>query len=311
VDNYTGYSSGTYSVQRDGLYLFHGLACFAANATGIRLAGATVNGTTYWGPAYKAASTGTTNCTKTQIFSLRAGDTVKLSVYQSSGGALALATTDATRWFLTWLCAPSAPTELWTPPDVTFRWASGTTGDDLPGLFQTHLGNDLAFLVNRPFLLAYQTASQSSLAVGAWSTVTLDTVGGIVHGDTGDPYSGWTTGASNLYTAPCDGWWLTCGEFFASSSATSGARVTAGLQPDTSGGQTPSVAQDWFQVNTATSTAAAGAGASLLSLNYMAAGETLTPVIRADTYSAAYSTLAGTGLGGTFAPHWECVWISE
>ena len=311
VDNYTGGSAATYVIQRDGLYLFHATAAFAANSTGVRLAGATINGTTYWGPAYKAASTGTTNCTKTQIFSLRAGDTVALALYQSSGGALALATSDQTRFFLTWLCAPGAPSQVWTPPDTTFRFASGTPGSALPDLFQAHLGNDLSFLVNRPFLLAYQTVTQSSLTVGAWSTVVLDTAAGIVHGDTGDPYSGWTSGASNLYTAPCDGWWLTCGEFLASSSSTSGARVTAGLQPSTSGGQVPSVAQDWFQVNTATSTAAAGAGASLLSLNYMLAGETLTPVIRADTYSAAYSTLAGSSLGGTQAPHWEACWISE
>ena len=310
VDNYTGSSAAAYVVQRDGLYLFHATAAWAANATGVRLAGATINGTTYWGPAYKAASTGTTNCTKTQIFSLRAGDTVALALYQSSGGALALATSDQTRFFLTWLCAPGAPSQAWTPPDTTFRFASGTPGPLLPALFQAHLGNDLAFLVNRPFLLAYQTTAQTGLTAGAWSTVVLDTATGIVHGDTGDPYSGWTPGASNLYTAPCDGWWLTCGEFLASSSATSGARVTAGLQPSTSGGATPSVAQDWFQVNTATSTAAAGAGASLLSLNYMLAGETLTPVIRADTYSSAYSTLAGSGLGGTFASQWGAVWIS-
>ena len=38
VDSYAGYASGTYTVQRNGLYLCHGLVAFAANSTGTRQA---------------------------------------------------------------------------------------------------------------------------------------------------------------------------------------------------------------------------------------------------------------------------------
>ena len=89
VDNYAGWDgTSTYTVQRDGLYLFHGLACFAASGTGQRLAGANINGTIYWGPGYMPSSADKTHCSKTQVFGLHAGDTVQLSVWQNSGGSL-------------------------------------------------------------------------------------------------------------------------------------------------------------------------------------------------------------------------------
>jgi hypothetical protein len=311
VDNYGGGNFGTYTVQRAGLYLFHGLAAWTANSTGVRICGADVNGTTYWGPAYKATTAGTTNCTKTQIFSLQAGDTVQMALYQTSGGALTLASTDATRFFLTWLGKTGAPPVPWTPPDTTFRWASGTTGAALGTLFQAHVGNDLGFLSQPPYVLAYQTVAQSSLTVGAFSTVTLDTNAGIVHGDTGDNYGSWTAGASNLFTAPVAGWYLQVGEFFTASSSSAGARVTAAVQPSTSGGQSPSVAEDYFQVNVPTSTAAVGGGATTLGLSYCLAGETLTPLIRADSFASAYATLTGAAVGGQVNSHWELVWYSE
>ena len=213
VDSYSGWSSGTYTVQRSGLYLFHGLACFAANGTGTRQAGVTVNGTTYWGPGYKAATSGTTNATKTQVFSLRAGDTVKFACRQDSGGSLALDTTAATRFLLVWLTTAGTPAVTLTPPDTTFRWAAGTSSNLAPALMQQHFGNDLGFLCNVPYLLAYQATPQSGLTVGSFSTVTMDTVAGIVHNDAGDNYAGWTAGASNLYTAQIEGWYLLIAEY--------------------------------------------------------------------------------------------------
>lgn len=313
VDNYACWSSGTCTIQRDGLYLAHGLVCFANAAGGTRQAGVAVNGVTYWGPPATPASAGATHVPKTQIFSLRAGDTVTLTCRQDSGSAVALSTTSATRLMLVWLGLPGDPAQPWTPPDTTFRWASGTAGENLGGglaaLMQTHLASDLGFLCNRPFLMAYQTIAQSGLSVGSFSTVTLDTVGGIVHGDTGDNYTGWSAGPSNAYVAPVSGWYLMAGEFFTTSSAAAGATVTAGVAASSSGGVTPSQATDWYQSLTATSTA--GGGATVLGMQYLLAGESVMPQVQAVSFSGAYGTLTGASNGGTYAAHFSCIWLSE
>lgn len=311
VDTYAGWSSGSYRVQRSGIYLFHGLGCFAANTAGTRQVGVTVNGTTYWGPGYAAASAGATHATKTVILSLVAGDTVSLAVRQDSGSALTLSATSATRFFLTWLCNAGPPQGNWVPPDTTYRWVSGTSPAELPGLFQNHLANDLGFLVNRPYLLAYQSVGQSGLPVGSFSTVTMDSVSGIVHGDNGDPWSGWTPGAGNLYTAPVDGWWLTVAEYLTGPSSSAGATVTAGIQPSTSGGVTPAYPVDWWQANVATPSASVGGGATAVGLSYALAGETLTPAVMGSGFPSPYPTLTGQQNSGVAASSFAAVWISN
>lgn len=312
VDSYAGWDAGTYTVQRDGIYLFGALGCFAANTTGIRMAGAAVNGTTYWGPPYAAAAAGGTNATKTQVLSLRAGDTVALALYQDSGAPLTLSSTAASRFFLAWLCAPGVPQGNWTPPDVTFRWAAGTQGENLGGdltaVWQQHVASDLGFLVNRPYLLAWQSIAQTGLAAGAFSPVTLDMPSGIIHGDTGDPWSGWTAGAANLYTAPVDGWYALIGEAFTAGTSASGATVTAGITQPASGGYAPSASPDWYQELTATTS---GGGASLFGVTYALQGETIQPQVMGTSYPAPYSTLTGSLNGGVMASHLSVVWISN
>ncbi len=316
LDNYSGWVTNEYSVQRDGLYLVHGLASFAASSAGNRQAALTVGATTYWGPATPAPSSGTANCPKTQILSLHAGDLVKLAVYQTTGSGLNLATTDQTRMLIVWLGEQGVPASLWSPPDTTFRWQSGTMGENLGGdlsaLFQQHLASDLGFLCNRPYLLAYQATPQSGLSASAFSAVTLDTVGGIIHGaDNGDNYSGWTPGAANLYTAQVPGWYLMCGEFFVSNPASPGATVTAAVLPSTSGGVTPSATPDRYQIIQPTTSASMGGGATVFGLQYLLAGETVTPQVRTRGYGATYSTLTGSANGGQFSSHFEMVWLSE
>ena len=316
VDSYTGWSSGTYTVQRDGVYLVHGLAAFSANSTGQRQAAVTVNGTTYWGPPAVPPSAGTCNVAKTQLLGLRAGDTVQFACYQNSGGALSLATSDQTRFLLVWLGELGNPAAAWTPPDVTFRWQAATSGTTLGGnltaLLQQHLTNDLSFLVNRPYLLTYQTVAQSGLAVGSFSTMVMDTVGNILHSPGfGDNYSGWTPGVSNLYTCQAAGWYLECGESFATSDSTAGASVTAGVLASTSGGVTPANSPDQYQQQVTTAAAGFGGGAAVFGLRYLTLGETVTPQIRGSSYAAAYGTKTGTGNGGTFASHYGLIWMSE
>ena len=313
TDTYSGFntSTNTYTVAQPGIYLAGALVPYAANGTGIRAAGISVNGTIHWGPPSNGGAADLCNVPKTQLFSLSAGDTVQLATWQSSGGALGTATAAQARLFLVWLCAQGAPASLPNAPDPGFRWQSGTPGVALPGLMTQHLSQDLGFLVQRPYLLAYQSVAQSGLTQNAWSTVVLDQALGQVHGDAGDNYGGWTAGSSNKYAAVVPGWYLACGEFFATSSAASGASVIGGIAASTSGGHSPSVTPDWYQHQTATTNATFGGGATVLGLYYLAQGESLTPQIQGQSYTATYGTLVGAASGGQVNSHFGAIWISS
>jgi hypothetical protein len=316
VDNYTGWSAGTYTIQRDGLYLFHGLVAFSSNSTGQRMAGAVINGTTYWGPPSTGATVGTTNSGKTQVFGLHAGDTVQLCGYQNSGGSLNTATTDQTRFLLTWLGEIGAPSTLWSPPDTTFRWQAGTQGENLGGnlsaLMQQHLGGDLNFLSNPPYLMVYQTQfATAGLAYGSYSPLTAWVLGSPVHpADNGDSYSGWTASVGP-YTAQVPGWYLCVTEEFITSPASASVVAAAGLQTVTSGGAAPSQSPDVYQQLKASSSSTIGAGAGGFGIQYLLAGETLAPVIGAFGAAGTFTTNVATVSGGVFGSHAEFVWISE
>ena len=309
VDNYSGWTASTYTVQRAGLYLCHGVVPFAANSTGTRRCGLKINGgTTYWGPGYAAILAGETIATKTQIFSLQANDTVQLICEQNSGGSLALAVGDQARIFMTWLCIDGVPSTLWTPPDTSFRWTAGTPGTSLPGLMQTHLANDLNFLVNRPYLMAYQTQAQSGFANDSWNTVTMDTVAGIIHSDNGDNYSGWTSGSSNEYVAQVAGWYLIVAEVVATYPTTANAQsLRAGILTSTSGGRTPSSSPDRYQ-ELFPSQASWEPQATAIGLYFLEVGESVTPQIYGELYTA---TTWGTQVNTGVVSHIECIWISN
>jgi len=313
TDTYSGWNSSTntYTVAQPGIYLAGALVPYAANGTGIRTAGISVNGTIYWGPPSNGGSADLCSVPKTQMFSLNIGDTVQLATWQNSGGALGTATAAQARMFLVWLCAQGAPATVPGAPDPGFRWQSGTPGAALPGLMTQHLSQDLGFLVQRPYLLAYQSAAQSGLTQNAFSTVVLDQAKGIVHADAGDNYGGWTSGSSNNYAAVVPGWYLCAGEFFATESAASGASVIGAILPSTSGGFTPSVTPDWYQHQTATTNTGLGGGVTVLGLYYLEAGESLTPQIEAQSYTATFGTLAGTASSGQVNSQFGMVWISS
>ncbi len=308
IDNYTGYTSAnsTYTVQRAGLYLAGATVPFAASTGGRRNVGIAVNGTTYWGPGYQACQAGTTIATKTQAFSLQAGDTVTLEVEQDSGGSLALSSADVTRIFLVWLGEEGVPSTLWTPPDTTFRWQAGTPGTSLPGLMQTHLANDLGFLCQRPYLLSYQTSAQTGFANNSTQVVVMDTAGGIVHADNGDNYSGFNT-TSSVYTAQVAGWYLAIYEAFATYAGTpSTASLVVGLQTSSSGGRSPSASIDWYQ-QMFPSSASFPPGGTAVGLYYLAAGETIRPMIEGQSYTASTWGTTVTGVNS----HFELVWVSN
>lgn len=307
VDNYSGWVASTYTVQRAGLYLCHGVVPFAANSTGTRRCGLKINGgTTYWGPGYAAIVAGETIATKTQVFSLQANDTVQLICEQNSGGSLALAVGDQSRIFMTWLCIDGVPSTLWTPPDTTFRWTSGTPGTSLPGLMQTHLANDLNFLVNRPYLMAYQTQPQSGFADNSWNTVVLDTLAGIIHSDNGDNYSGWTSGSSNEYVAQVAGWYLVVMEVVSTFPSGSAQSLRAGILTSTSGGRTPSSTPDRYQ-ELFPSQSSWEPQATAVGLYYLEVGESITPQIYAQNYGGTFGTATNAGV----ASHIEVCWVSN
>jgi hypothetical protein len=215
-----------------------------------------------------------------------------------------------------WLCEQGVPQSNWTPPDATFRWVSGTQGENLGGnlggLFQQHLGNDLGFLVNRPYFMGYQATAQSIVASGsAFTTATLDTTSGYIHAtDVGDNWSGWNAG-SNSYTAQTAGWYLVTGEMFGGSVSSSGPVFSAALLPSTSGGVTPSQTPDIYQQQLATTNNNIGAGAAIFGLQYLNVGESITPQMRGQGYSGTFSTLAGSKNSGQYNSHMELVWLSE
>lgn len=323
IDNYGGWNGGTYTytVPRDGLYLAHGAVAWSNNSgTAQRVTGIRVNGTLYWGPGFTATSQSLISgvlpltsviSTKTQVFSLRAGDTVQLVGRQNSGGPLPLSFASESRLFLVWLGAPVTPSTLWTPPDTSFRWAAGTpAGAGLAALYQQHLGNDLAFLVQRPYLMAYQASTQSGFSSTSWNNVTLGSVTGIVHGDSGDNYSGWVSGSSNRYTAVRAGWYLVCGEFFSTYPNSPPSSVAAGVNTQTSGGRYPVRSPDWYGHALATVNNFPP-GATLFGAYYLLQGEYVQPQILGQDMGGTWGTQAGTVNGGQVNSHFEAVWLCE
>jgi len=313
-------STSTYTVPQDGLYLTHGAVAWdntsgdAQRVTGIR-----VNGTIYWGPGHKAASLNLIGdvlpltsvvTTKTQVFSLRAGDTVQLVARQNSGGDQALSIATQSRMFLAWLAAPVVPSTLWTPPDTTYRWAAGVPGSQLAALYQQHLGNDLAFLFQRPYLMAWQQTAQSGFASTSWNNVKLGTVTGMIHGDSGDNYNGWATGSSNRYIAVRDGWYLCVGEFFSTYPSSPPSSVAAGINTLTSGGRYPARSPDWYGHQVAT-IANFPPGATVFGLYFLLAGEYVQPQILGQDMGGTWGTQEGTVNSGQVNSHFECVWLCE
>lgn len=310
VDNYSGLNAGTntWTAPLDGLYLVHGFVNYTANTGGQRQAAIQVNGSlNLWGPSYSAAGSGGTSPQVTRILDLHAGDTLKLVTQQNSGGALALIGGQPCRLVAVWLGALWAGGNplTWQPPDTGFRWQAGTRGPDLPGLWQTHMAGDLNFLINRPYLLSYQTVAQSGLAYNAFDTITMNNLTGRVHATPGDNYDGWTSGASNSYTAQVSGWYLVCAGY--ASTAIGGTyHPVAGISQSPAGYSTP----DWYQHMRSVSTTFIP-GAEALGLYYLresqVLGDSITPVYAVQDGVGTMTTSVATGQES----HLEAVWVSN
>lgn len=315
-DTYSGWNGTTaYTAKLPGLYLFSPVVPFASSSAGQRYCGLSVNGTavTLQGPSYAPSliPSGVTSVTQVRILDLNANDTVSMYAFQDSGGAVALSSSSSYTTRLTgmMLCPLSTGSGALTtaPPNTAFRWSAGLTPSQLPGLLNLHLGSDLSFLVNRPYFTGYQGTAQTGFSNNTWNNVTIDTVGGLIHASNGDNYAGWSS-ASNAYIAQQPGWYLVITEVFATVPTVTTGYLTAGIKVASSGGISPSVSPDSYQSVFFPLTSAQAPGASAIGLYYLAAGESVSPVIRADNWISAgtWGTTSSSAVRSQFTVVWLC-----
>ena len=305
IDTWSGYntSTHTYTVPVSGVYLVYGLVFYASGSTNTLTAGVQVNGTlNLFGPAYTAAGSGNSACQMTRLLDLHAGDTVSLITY-TTGASNSTGTAAPCRLVLVWLSslAPSDGAWSWTPPLTGYRWQAGTPGSQLPALFTQHLTNDLSFLLQRPYLLAYQSSAQTGLSQNAFHVITMNTLGGRVHTAAGDSYGGWTSGSSNLYTAPADGWYLVQGGYIQAIPSLTPAVCWAGITQAPAGSQTP----DEYQ-HMSTTSASRPPGAEAVGMYYLRAGDTVQPVYQQQDGGGTFSTSVAAGQESSFGIVWMC-----
>jgi hypothetical protein len=298
------FASNTYTVPFGGLYFVHGYVA-AQNFSGILKAGVNINSTTtFWGPKTPMPGGGEAAATKTQIFSLNAGDTITLKALASA--AANTSTAHPARLVVVYVGAQGVPSQVGAPtphqpipPDTTFRWTAGQTGPQ-SDFFNNHVANDLIFLTQRPYFLGYQATGGQAITPSSPTGINLGTVAGIVHNDNGDNYSGWNIG-TNKYVAPVSGWYMAVEEIFlAQPTLTSTPSVVALL------GLTPGGA-DWDryqQQNMITS--GEGSGATAVSYYYLRAGDSIQAGV--ETYDSTSTTINTSTVENS---HMELVWLGE
>jgi hypothetical protein len=202
---------------------------------------------------------------------------------------------------ITGVQAAQAGSQQPSPPNLAFRYAAGTPGSQVASVFTSHLAADLGFLAWRPYLMAYQSNSQSVSNATA-TQVTMNQVTGIAHGDYGDNYGGWNAGSS-WYVAQKAGWYLAVAEVFAAVPTGAVApMVQAQFQIS------PSPGADAYEYHVVTSTAADGTipGATALGYYYLRPGDTIYPLIYTFNFPSS-STFVTAG----HQSHMEVVFISE
>jgi hypothetical protein len=313
VDNYAGWSTAisNYTVPLPGLYLFSPtLVWGTASAANDRWCGlqVTAGGTTvnYQGPAYAATpvgpgttGTGLTATSVARILSLNAGDKVAAYGYQNSGAALSLYTGYETRLIGAYMTpqAAAGTTVSYTAPVTGYRFQAGALqGTALAATLASRIGNDVGFLLNKPYFTGWQGTSQSGFANnGGFQKVTIDTPGALPRGGNGDNWGGWSA-SNHWYVSQLAGWYLVMFDGYATPPAATTATLTAGIYCSSSGGIAPSSTPDQYQqVFYPVSTGGPPPGAFAMGMYYLQPNEYVYPVLQAQNWGGTWGTFMQTG----------------
>lgn len=111
------------------------------------------------------------------------------------------------------------------PPLHLPLWIAGSAPQ--PADFNARIRDDITYLTKRPIFRAWQNSTApQSIPTGTNTVLTLDTV-------VEDTYSGWTSGASNKYTAQQTGIHLVVVTYFGTGGTGAGKMATALINYDT------------------------------------------------------------------------------
>lgn len=302
-DTYGGWNSSTdtYTVPLPGIYLVAGFAPFGDIGNCHIAAAADINGTTIWGPSVTAVSGLTSAAGKAGIFDLNAGDTVKLQAFQGSG------TTQSCQagsiFVVLYLGAQGIASPVPSTPDENYSFIAGTPGSRMAGLLTQHVGNDLNFLLNKPYFLGYQATAQNNASEGVSKALAIDTIKGLIHGIAGDPWGGWNAPALK-WAAPVSGWYMAVEEIFAIPPTQPNATCAAALAVSPAGANTP----DFYQQNNCAA-GVTSTGACAVGYYYLRAGDTVQPMFWENGFfnTGAVGTNVATGINS----HFEVVFLGE
>lgn len=313
VDTYGGFNTGTgiYTVQVSGVYLLH-VCASVTSFSGRVMTGIKLNGTTdFWGVTCESTNVDHTRPQFTRLVDLNAGDTLEIQVWPTA--ATSMSSANPTRIILLWVStlAPSNSAWNWTAPDTGFRWQAGTPGGTGPlyTQFNQHLTNDLSFLLQRPYLLSYQTVAQTGFTVNTDQVITMDTVAGAFHGSPGQSYGGWTSGAANKFSAIVPGFYLVVAGYYQTVISTTPGNCQAKVGYYISNGTAQgNVATDLYQSQLSNSNSTTTPpGAEAVGIYYLDVGDYVQPVYRCGAGSATW----GTTTSPTRTSHFGAVWVSE
>ena len=172
-----------------------------------------------------------------------------------------------------------------------------------------HLGNDLNFLVNRPYFTGYQKVAQTGLADGSWNAITIDTPLGLVNGNLGDNYGGWNS-SQNMYVAQQPGWYLVIAEVYGNTPSAATAYLAAGINCPSSGGVIPSTSPDQYQtVFFPVVTGKNYPGALAIGMYFLDIGESVQPMIYAQNWGGSYGT--GVSVNPSINSQFTAIWMAE
>ena len=311
LDNYSGWSTATstYTAPLPGLYLFSNQVQWGtATSTGVRWSGlnVTAGGSTvvHQGPSYQAvpvgpgvSGVGMTGTAQARILALAAGDQVQCVAAQNA--AITVPIFNAPRLIGAYMTPQAAAGTVlsFTPPVTGFRFRAGSlAGAALTAALDARIGNDVNFLLRRPYFTGYQSVAQTGFPnTAGFRQITIDTVGAPPRGGNGDSYGGWSA-ANHWYVSQAAGWYLVIADLYAvhPPSGTAGI-LTAGIFCSSSGGVTPAGSPDNYQQVYYPTTDSQPPGAFGMGTYYLQPGEYVYPMLSASSWGGTWGTQVSTG----------------